>query len=140
MKLNLRAIPLHELPLHGHSAIWYETIRTGAESGRSPQHDFHLTLYREAEISAWITLCPTDDSDVLQLCNRYMSDAAEECATMEERALEYVENWARNRGYKRVFINACQTSVPFYLRVGYKPEGEPFFKESVQLLKMGKTL
>lgn len=137
MKLNLRPIPLSELPLQGQSAICYETART---DGNDPSLcDFHLTLYREEEITAWLTLCPTKDPDTLQVCNRYMSEH-DECTATEEKALEYLESWARKHGYKKLFVHACETSVPFYLRIGYRQEGEPFYEDSVQFTKLIKTL
>lgn len=135
MKLNLRLVPVHELPLQGHSAFWYETSRDSDDA----LHDFHLTLYRDEAITAWLTLCPTADPDALQICNRYMSEE-NECNMMEEKALEYVENWARSRGYTCVFVNATAASIPFYLHMGYEQDGEPFSEESVLLCRMVKSL
>jgi hypothetical protein len=64
----------------------------------------------------------------------------DECTATEEKALEYLEGWARAKGYSKLLVHACETSVPFYLRVGYRQEGQPFFKESVHFTPLVKKL
>jgi hypothetical protein len=139
MKLNLRLVPPQELLVQGHYAFWHETLRNEEAEAEETNTDHHLTLYKDNQIAAWITLCPTNDPDILQLCNRYMAEE-EECNVMEEKALAYVEEWARQRGYAKVFVHACEVSVPFYLRAGYRPQGDPFSKGEVLLHKMEKAL
>jgi predicted GNAT family N-acyltransferase len=50
------------------------------------------------------------------------------------------EDWARDSAYKQIELNARDTAVPFYLRLGYEIEGDLFEEVGIPHLKMRKGL
>ncbi|MDX1912177.1 MAG: GNAT family N-acetyltransferase, partial [Saprospiraceae bacterium] len=50
------------------------------------------------------------------------------------------EEEARRRGFEKMVLNARETAVPFYLRLGYKKIGERFEEVTIPHYKMEKTL
>ena len=50
------------------------------------------------------------------------------------------EREAVRRGYKEIVLNARDTAVPFYLRLGYQVVGEPFEEVTIPHRKMRKSL
>ncbi len=47
---------------------------------------------------------------------------------------------ARFHNYKRMVLNARETAVPFYLKLGYKVVGEPFVEVGLPHRRMEKVL
>lgn len=47
---------------------------------------------------------------------------------------------AAKRGYQQIVLNARETAVPFYLRLGYEVVGEPFEEVTIPHRKMRKAL
>jgi predicted GNAT family N-acyltransferase len=47
---------------------------------------------------------------------------------------------ARYHSFKRMVLNARETAVPFYLKLGYKAVGEPFIEVGIPHRKMEKAL
>jgi GNAT superfamily N-acetyltransferase len=54
--------------------------------------------------------------------------------------VEFSEQVARQRGFKRMVLNARDTAVDFYLRLGYEIEGEPFTEVTIPHRRMAKSL
>jgi len=54
--------------------------------------------------------------------------------------VEASERLARERGFAFMELNARDTAIPFYLRLGYHRIGEPFTEVGILHLKMGKAL
>jgi predicted GNAT family N-acyltransferase len=56
------------------------------------------------------------------------------------RLVAYSEEYAREHGYETMELNARQTAVPFYLRLGYEITGDPFTEVGLPHRKMQKRL
>ncbi len=56
------------------------------------------------------------------------------------RLVEASEVYARDLGFGEMVLNARTTAVPFYKRMAYDTEGEPFEEVSVEHYKMRKSL
>lgn len=54
--------------------------------------------------------------------------------------MEYCEAVALERGVHTIYCHARETAVPFYLKLGYIPQGQPFDEQGIPHLKMSKTL
>ncbi|MCC7435882.1 MAG: GNAT family N-acetyltransferase [Methanoregulaceae archaeon] len=54
--------------------------------------------------------------------------------------VEFSETTARARGFTRMVLNARDTAVDFYLRLGYTIEGEPFTEVTIPHRRMAKSL
>lgn len=50
------------------------------------------------------------------------------------------EDWAKQSNYSQIELNARDTAVNFYLRLGYKIVGEPFVEVTIPHRKMVKDL
>ena len=54
--------------------------------------------------------------------------------------LQFAENIARDRGYKKIMMHARKTAIGFYEKSGYKKSGEEFEEVSVPHYVMEKEL
>lgn len=54
--------------------------------------------------------------------------------------VEFSEATARAHGFARMVLNARDTAVNFYLRLGYEIEGEPFTEVTIPHRRMSKLL
>lgn len=50
------------------------------------------------------------------------------------------EEWAKEKGFNKIELNARDTAIPFYQSLGYVGEGEIFIEVSIHHLKMVKNL
>ena len=50
------------------------------------------------------------------------------------------EEWAKERGFNKIELNARDSAIPFYQSLGYDAEGEIFIEVSIPHLKMVKNL
>ena len=50
------------------------------------------------------------------------------------------EEWAKEKGFNKIELNARDTAIPFYQSLGYDAEGEIFIEVSITHLKMVKNL
>jgi predicted GNAT family N-acyltransferase len=50
------------------------------------------------------------------------------------------EDWAKQKGYQRIELNARDTAVAFYLKLSYQTVGDPFVEVSIPHRKMEKEL
>ncbi|MDP4283332.1 MAG: GNAT family N-acetyltransferase [Bacteroidota bacterium] len=54
--------------------------------------------------------------------------------------MNFAENIARDRGYKRLIMHARKTAIGFYEKLGYKVTGKEFEEISIPHVIMEKTL
>lgn len=52
----------------------------------------------------------------------------------------YVENWAKERGFKRISLISWGSSTAFYIRRGYRKSGKAFKRNETDHYKMVKSL
>lgn len=50
------------------------------------------------------------------------------------------EEWAKEKGFNKIELNARDTAIPFYQSLGYYAEGEIFIEVSIPHIKMVKNL
>ena len=50
------------------------------------------------------------------------------------------ERWARQQGHDTLLLHARESAIPFYLKMGYEAQGEPFEEVGLPHLEMRKTL
>jgi phosphoribosylformimino-5-aminoimidazole carboxamide ribotide isomerase len=56
------------------------------------------------------------------------------------KMLEFVEKQARDKGFESIYCNARDTAINFYIKNGYKTEGEIFQRVTIDHIKMRKVL
>ncbi|MCZ2356961.1 MAG: GNAT family N-acetyltransferase [Bacteroidia bacterium] len=52
----------------------------------------------------------------------------------------YAEKWAKYAGYQKIILHARDYAIPFYEKLGYLKEGEPFTEIQILHIKMFKNI
>ena len=52
----------------------------------------------------------------------------------------YCENYAASHKYKKIYAYARETALPFYIKIGYMPEGIAFIRVTIPHQKVVKIL
>jgi predicted GNAT family N-acyltransferase len=100
--------------------------------------DFHLGLYEDQKLLACLIFTPVDQS-VLKM-RQVAVDGASQGKGLGTLLVKSAEEWALANGYKKLLLHARETAVPFYLRMGYKKESQPFTEVGIPHFKMYKSL
>lgn len=53
---------------------------------------------------------------------------------------QFAEQWAVEQGFAHIYCHARDTAAPFYKKLGYCIEGEPFSEVGIIHYKMSKTI
>ena len=100
--------------------------------------DMHLACYEDGALLACLILTEVDPGTVKM---RQVAVAEELQGRGVGRALvERSEEVARNHGFHTMVLNARESAVPFYERLGYERAGERFEEVSIPHWKMVKRL
>lgn len=54
--------------------------------------------------------------------------------------MKELENIALSEGLRKVYLNSQKQAIPFYLKLGYEPEGDYFYEAGIEHIKMHKDL
>lgn len=100
--------------------------------------DFHLGLYEQEELKACLIFTPVDATTLKMRQVAVNKDIqGKGLGTMLVKASE---EWAMAKGYDKLVLHARETAVPFYLRMDYKKESQPFTEVGIPHFKMYKSL
>jgi GNAT superfamily N-acetyltransferase len=98
---------------------------------------FHIACYLDGALAGCLILQPDGKS----LKMRQVSVSERHQGTGIGRAMvEFSEKFARERGYNKITMHARDTAVPFYLKLGYSIEGEPFEEVTIPHRSMFKNI
>ncbi len=98
----------------------------------------HFCVTSYGAVVGTVSLKPLDD-DIVQL--RQMAVAEERRRErIGAELLERAEDWAREAGYRLMVLNARVGAEGFYVKFGYRPEGEPFDENTIPHIRMTKPL
>ena len=101
--------------------------------------DIHLAAYDAAWVLRGCLVLTPKSENVIKM--RQVAVDSDAQGTGIGRALvEKSEIVARSRGYARMELNARDTAVPFYEKLGYHTEGGMFEEVSIAHFKMAKEL
>ena len=101
--------------------------------------DIHLAAYDAAWILRGCLVLTPKSENVIKM--RQVAVVSDVQGTGIGRAMvEKSEIVARSRGYTRMELNARDTAVPFYEKLGYHTEGGMFEEVSIAHFKMAKEL
>lgn len=125
-------------------ALRYEVLRKPLGLSFSPEQlakewaDTHLAAFHNSgKMVGILVLSPLDDEIVKM---RQVAVTAEMQGRGVGAALvAQAENTAQAAQFKKMVLNARETAVPFYLRLGYQIVGERFEEVSIPHFKMEKT-
>jgi len=98
----------------------------------------HMAAYEDDQILGCCMLVKEGD-DTVRL--RQMAVVNDVQGKGIGRALmQFAENLARDRGYKRITMHARKNAIGFYERLGYKKKGEEFMEITIPHIVMEKEL
>jgi N-acetylglutamate synthase-like GNAT family acetyltransferase len=100
--------------------------------------DYHLIANEDGTLAACLTLVP------LENCVIKMRQVAVE-PVLQKRGIgrelvRFAEDFALERGFTRIALNARTSAVPFYERLGYACVGEDFVEVTIPHRMMWKAL
>lgn len=108
-----------------------EELQTDARS-------IHLGCFHGGRLLGCLVLTPAGEGDIRM---RQVAVVPE----MQRRGIgtalvEAAEALARETGFRRMFLHARESAVPFYARLGYRVLGDPFFEIGLLHREMVKPL
>jgi GNAT superfamily N-acetyltransferase len=135
---------------HGSPEYW-ETVHLRRRILRTPlgldfepdeldgeTRDLHVAAFEFARLKGCLVLTPAN-ADEIKMRQVAVDDGIQRRGIGTELVL-FSERLARDRGYKRMVLNARDTAVPFYTRLNYRVEGDEFEEVGIPHVKMAKPL
>lgn len=125
-------------------ALRYEVLRRPLGLEFSPEQlaaessDLHCTLWDDAELVGCLVLTPLNEREIKMRQVAIHPDRQGQGLGRE--LVEFCEDEARKLGFVEMVLHARDTAVPFYLRLGYELEGDPFTEVGIPHRKMRKML
>lgn len=107
------------------------------EIDKEKEH-MHMAAYEDDQILGCCMLVKEGD-DTVRL--RQMAVVNDVQGKGIGRALmQFAENLARDRGYKRITMHARKNAIGFYERMGYRKKGDEFMEITIPHIVMEKEL
>lgn len=97
----------------------------------------HFGAYVDDELVATAALVPDGPHGKMQ---RVAVKAEQQKQGYGAQLVQFIENEARNQGYKTIYCSAQDTAASFYTKLGYIAEGEFYLEDSIPHLVMRKLL
>jgi N-acetylglutamate synthase-like GNAT family acetyltransferase len=101
--------------------------------------DFHLAAYDDAWILRGCLVLTPKDGKVLKM-RQVAVDNTVQNRGIGSQLVKASEVYARAKDFDTMELNARDTAVPFYLKLGYNTEGAMFEEVSISHFKMVKKL
>jgi predicted GNAT family N-acyltransferase len=101
--------------------------------------DFHLAAYDDAWILRGCLVLTPKDEKVLKM-RQVAVDNAAQSKGIGSLMVKASEVFARAKGYDKMELNARETAVVFYQKLGYNTEGLMFEEVSIPHFKMVKNI
>ena len=134
---------------HG-SLLWKEAVKLREETLRKPlgrvfapgeldeeKNHFHVVGLENNNLVATAVLVPEQECLKMQ---RVAVEAGLRDAGIGSKMISFCEEYARNKGFERVYCHARDSAVNFYLKNGYSGEGDYFSEDGIPHLKMSKAI
>lgn len=142
--MDLRVVEHGSADYHRTVALRFEILRRplgltfDPEQLAAEDRELHLALFAEDELMACLVLTPLADGQIKM--RQVAVQAGQQGQGLGRKLVEFSEAVARERGFTRMVLNARDTAVPFYLRLSYAIEGEPFEEVTIPHRHMAKDL
>lgn len=99
---------------------------------------FHVACYLNDRLVGCLILQP-DSEGGLKMRQVAVSEDHQGCG-IGKALVQFSEAFARDGNYKKIHMNARDTAVNFYLKLGYAIEGEPFEEVTIPHRHMFKVV
>ncbi len=113
-------------------------LRPGPEERATERSLVHLGAFEGERLAACLMLEDRGEGRVKM--RQVAVEFDRQKAGIGSRLVAYSESVARARGFSEMVLNAREPAVPFYERLGYEPQGEPFIEVTVPHRAMSKHL
>jgi len=101
-------------------------------------HELHLVAMNGDQLLACLVLTP-QSKDVIKM-RQVAVEPDIQGKGIGRQLVEFSEAVAKEKGFSKMVLHARDTAVPFYLRLNYEIEGEPFEEVSIPHRKMVKDI
>lgn len=109
-----------------------------AEDLEKEKNDHHLGAWQNGALAGCLVLTPLSATTIKM--RQVAVDTALQGTGVGRALVEASERRAKELGHSLLELNARDTAVPFYLRLGYQVVGEPFTEVTIPHRKMQKRL
>ncbi|TDE16364.1 GNAT family N-acetyltransferase [Dyadobacter psychrotolerans] len=136
MKIEIRIIDADETLAIRHQVLWPDK---SPDFVKVPEDEsaFHFGLFADDKLVAVISLFPEGDKIRFR---KFATVAAFQNRGLGSILLNYVFDFAKNEGYKKIWCDARTTALPFYERFGFSRFSDSFLKENIEYYKIEKML
>ena len=109
-----------------------------AEQLAAEDFEFHLVGVLDSVVVACLVLTPLEGGRIKM--RQVAVEPSLQGRGFGAELVRFSEVVARQRGFSRMVLNARDRAVPFYLKLGYEIEGEPFVEVTIPHRRMVKGL
>jgi predicted GNAT family N-acyltransferase len=100
--------------------------------------DTHLAAFAGDRLIGCLLLTKVNEDEVKM--RQVAVEEAYRGQGVGSRLVAFSEQAARDQGFRTMVLHAREEAVPFYLRLGYAPVGEPFIEVTIPHREMRKAL
>lgn len=100
--------------------------------------EIHFGLWNDSKLSAVLALKPISEKEIKMRQVAVLPE--KQHAGLGKILVSESEKIAVNAGYKLMTLHARENAIPFYLRLGYELEGDPFTEVGITHMKMRKII
>lgn len=100
--------------------------------------NMHMAAYEEGQVLGCCMLVQEDDKTVRLRQMAVINDV--QGKGIGRALMQFAENLARDRGYKRITMHARKNAAGFYEKMGYKKFGDEFVEITIPHVVMEKAL
>lgn len=129
----LETVALRDDVLRRPLGLVFTPEQLGAEAA-----DIHLAAYLDDALVACLILVPLANGEIKMRQVAVRHDL--QSKGIGRSLVEESERIARERGFQHMILNARQTAVPFYERLGYTTIGPEFLEVTIPHRRMERSL
>lgn len=129
----LKTVELRKRILRHPLGLDFSSEELAAEAAHS-----HLACYEDDALVGCLVMVPAGGSSVKM--RQVAVDTSRQGGGIGKGLILESERWAREQGFKRIVLNARESAVPFYLRLGYEVSGCKFEEVGLPHFGMAKSL
>lgn len=100
--------------------------------------EFHLVAVEAGVVVACLVLTPMAGGEIKM--RQVAVEPDRQGQGIGQELVRFSEQFAGERGFHRMVLHARDTAIPFYLKLGYQIEGEPFEEVTIPHRQMAKNL
>lgn len=100
--------------------------------------DFHFAVFDRENLIGFLLLKPISNSNIKMRQVAIHSDY--QGLGVGQKLIQSVEEFARQNNFKKMYLDARESAIPFYLKSGYQIEGKQFIAVTLPHFRMWKAL